>query len=86
MLGVPVVFRSIPDPARRGIRLSQLLTLKAFIETHADGDGILQGCLQDSELELIPALQKVTVMFSRRGVFSSADSSPRDSGTCSGTA
>ena len=48
-LGARCVFRSIPDPARRGIRLSQLLTLEAFIETHADGDGILQGCRQGSE-------------------------------------
>ena len=32
----------IPDPARRGIKLHQLLALKAFIEKHADKSGVLR--------------------------------------------
>ena len=33
----------IPDPARRGIKPPQLLSLKAFIEMHADESGVLRG-------------------------------------------
>ena len=32
----------IPDPARRGIKLQQLLALKAFIEKHAEDSGVLR--------------------------------------------
>ena len=33
----------IPDPARRGIKPPQLLSLKAFVEMHADASGVLRG-------------------------------------------